>query len=199
MKRLLLAGAVSLAVASAAHAAIVPTLQSVTPVGGDYEFDYQGTLVGDQGLKAGSKLVIFDFAGYVIGSVSSVDPNFVATVQNTTPGLILPPGSVDNPAVPNLVFTWIGPNFHASGGPFADFNFAFKALSKYKALALSVFSAVAVKNNGIGPGGTGTLTLNTGFITVPAAVPEPGTWALMISGFGLMGAVLRRRRRLAAS
>jgi hypothetical protein len=199
MKRLLLAGAVSIAVASAAHAAIVPTLQSVTPVGGDYEFDYQGTLVGDQGLKAGSKLVIFDFAGYVIGSVSSVDPNFVATVQNSTPGLILPPGAVDNPGVPNLVFTWIGPDFHASGGPFADFNFAFKALSKYKALALSVFSAVAVKNNGIGPGGTGTPTFNTGFITVPAAVPEPGTWALMISGFGLMGAVLRRRRALTAS
>jgi hypothetical protein len=27
-----------------------------------------------------------------------------------------------------------------------------------------------------------------------AAIPEPGTWALMISGFGLMGAALRRRR-----
>lgn len=28
-----------------------------------------------------------------------------------------------------------------------------------------------------------------------AAVPEPGTWALMLMGFGLCGAVLRRRRK----
>ena len=27
-----------------------------------------------------------------------------------------------------------------------------------------------------------------------AAVPEPGVWALLISGFGMMGAMLRRRR-----
>jgi len=31
-----------------------------------------------------------------------------------------------------------------------------------------------------------------------SAVPEPGTWALMIGGFGLTGAALRRRRSLAA-
>lgn len=30
----------------------------------------------------------------------------------------------------------------------------------------------------------------------PRAVPEPATWAMMIGGFGLMGAALRRRRML---
>ena len=36
---------------------------------------------------------------------------------------------------------------------------------------------------------TGTLDVGS------AAVPEPASWALMISGFGGMGAMLRRRRQ----
>ena len=41
---------------------------------------------------------------------------------------------------------------------------------------------------------------NTQFITaaVSAAVPEPAAWTLMIAGFGMTGAMLRRRRASAA-
>ncbi|PZQ63278.1 MAG: hypothetical protein DI570_09595 [Phenylobacterium zucineum] len=38
---------------------------------------------------------------------------------------------------------------------------------------------------------------NRGLVTGFAAVPEPATWALMIGGFGLAGATLRRRRTAA--
>ncbi len=33
-----------------------------------------------------------------------------------------------------------------------------------------------------------------GSLAVPAAVPEPGTWLMLIAGFGLVGAGMRRRR-----
>lgn len=40
-------------------------------------------------------------------------------------------------------------------------------------------------------GGTGTIR---GDVSVAAAVPEPGTWLLMLVGFGAVGASMRRRR-----
>jgi hypothetical protein len=36
-------------------------------------------------------------------------------------------------------------------------------------------------------------------VSVSGGVPEPATWALMIGGFGLMGAALRRRRAMVAA
>lgn len=48
------------------------------------------------------------------------------------------------------------------------------------------------------PGGTGGSRWGTWIseinVGAPAAVPEPATWAMMIAGFGLVGAMARRRR-----
>ena len=35
-------------------------------------------------------------------------------------------------------------------------------------------------------------------VNPPSAVPEPATWAMMITGFGLAGTALRRRNRALA-
>jgi hypothetical protein len=49
------------------------------------------------------------------------------------------------------------------------------------------------------PGGGGSIAfVDGGRVTLTGGVPEPATWALMIGGFGLAGAALRRRALVAA-
>src|SRR5689334_10635648 len=119
MKSLALAGIAALALTGAAHASVIPVLDNVTPDGSNFTFNYTGQLAGDQGVTDGSQLVILDFAGYVDGSVHSSLPNVSATVSNTLPaGLVPYLGVVDNPSIPDLVFTYTGPDYQTSGGPF---------------------------------------------------------------------------------
>jgi len=57
--------------------------------------------------------------------------------------------------------------------------------------------ARTVKNNGL-PGEVGSLTDNSGRVAVPISggIPEPAS--MMILGFGGVGSLVRRRRRLTA-
>lgn len=168
---------------------------SVTQEGDLFRYSYQGTLAGDQGVTQGSKLVIFDFAGFAGGF--QVPSSFISASTEMSSGMFAP-GQTDDPNVTNLVFTWNGPDFHASGGPLdsVDFN-GLSALSTYNGTHLDGFAALAVKNNEA----AGTLTVNAGSVLVPlaAAVPEPTSWALMILGFGGVGAVVRSRKRSAGA
>ena len=52
--------------------------------------------------------------------------------------------------------------------------------------------------NGVPTEGFGFAFDVTSFTLADSAVPEPATWAMMIGGFGLAGATLRRRKALAA-
>ena len=195
MRYVLFAAAAALGVSTAANAAIIPVLDTVTQVGSEYEFSYSGTLAGDQGLIQGSTLVIFDFLGYVPGSIDAgiYAADVTASVENTSV-LLPPPGQTDDPLLANLVFRWTGNPFNASGGPFADVSFSgLTARSIYSAVQIDGFSAKAVVNNGAA---TGLAAYNSGEVGVPAQVPEPATWAMLILGFGGVGTVIRTRRRL---
>lgn len=48
-----------------------------------------------------------------------------------------------------------------------------------------------------GPADIGLIAANRAF-ALPAGVPEPATWGLMIIGFGAIGTALRRRKRITA-
>ena len=197
LRKFLLATAAFFSLAGAAQASVIPILESVSDAGGGlFLFTYQANLAPDAGLMTGSQFVIFDFAGYDLGSLLSADPRFTATVQNSTPGYSLPPGFSDDAGIANLVFTWNAVSFQTTGGPFAPTPFTVSARSTYSGTAMGGFGAFTVTNNGPAQG---ALALNSGSTAVPlvftGGVPEPASWAMMIVGFACVGALMRRRRQ----
>ncbi|MEW5684470.1 MAG: PEPxxWA-CTERM sorting domain-containing protein, partial [Pseudomonadota bacterium] len=72
-------------------------------------------------------------------------------------------------------------------------DFSLVTADSYEIMGSAVLIAYSgVQADPAGPNGRETFG-------APAAVPEPATWALMIGGFGLAGATLRRRRSVAAA
>jgi hypothetical protein len=189
VKKLLLTAIGWVAFASAAHASSIPVLDTVTLVGSDFEFSYSATLAGDTGLVSGNQLVIFDFGGYVDGSISAgiYAADLDAFVELTST-LFPPPGQTDDPTLPNLVFQWKGAPFNGSGGPFSDVTFAgLTARSTFSTVVLDGYAAVTQTNNGAAQGRP---AFNSGEVGVP--VPEPSTAGLVL--LGLVGTALRARR-----
>src|SRR3546814_6347657 len=121
MRKLITSVAAAAFLSVPAHAATV-LLDSVTSVSDGYEFSYAGTLDDTEGLRNGSQLVIFDFAGYVDGSVFSPYDDVSASVEYSNPDLTLAPGVTDDPGLVNLVFNWPGRDLQTSGGPFSDID-----------------------------------------------------------------------------
>lgn len=199
MKKVLVAALATIGLAAPASAAVV-TLEGITTVSNGFQFSYQGTLGPDEGVSAtprpgttfGSRLVIFDFAGYVDGSIFTPSMNVVGTVELTTNvgPFILPPNT-DDPTIENLVFTYTGPDLRTTDGPFASLNFnGLGAVSIFSQTRRDAFTTFTIKNN---PEDVeNTLLVQLGQDLVPT-IPEPGTWAMMIGGFGIVGATMRRR------
>lgn len=204
MKKWVLAATAAIGLAGSANAAVV-TLENVTANGAnDFTFNYQGTLGPDEGLRTGDRLVIFDFAGYIAGSVFAPTPDVAASVEFTSPTALVTPGFTDDPTLVNLVFTYTGPDIRNTGGPFSplDFN-GLGARSTLGGRARDAFFTRTTKNNPDNvPGGSNTAVFTLGSVTVPAlgnnpdAIPEPATWAMLLGGFGMLGAATRRSRRM---
>jgi hypothetical protein len=87
-------------------------------------------------------------------------------------------------------------NFVANGGNAPLFSFDLTGLftadgqGALPGGGLTLTNSTQIDGTTIAAGSAGTLAV--------AAVPEPGTWAMMILGFGAMGVAMRRRRTLSA-
>jgi len=172
-----------------ANATITPVLDSGNPTadGGNFLWTYNIDLSTDEQLApSNSFFTIYDFVGYVAGSVTAPNANWTATVQlvGTTPSGVLP---TDSASIENLVFTYVGP---VSAGP----------------QAIDGFSAISTDNT-MNPNGafsyqaqkTSNLTApdqGLGPIDVPAtATPEPVSAGLL--GGALLGLAVLSRRKFA--
>lgn len=188
-----LLSALGLAMAGAATpaSAIVIFLSGApTAVPGGFEFSYQGNFSNDEGIQTGSALVIFDFAGYIDGSVFSPYADISAMVEFVSSDLPTSPDFTDDPSLYNLRFTYTGADtLDMSGIDFAGLT----ARSTLGGVVLDGFSAVTVKVEG---SETGTTIYSIGQVGVPAGVPEPALWGMMLGGFAMLGSSLRRRRRM---
>jgi hypothetical protein len=179
------AAILALAAVGTANASItVGGVPTITGGPGAYVWTYSSALDASESITSGSYFVIYDFAGYVSGSVFA-PTGWTASVQLVGP---LPAGQglPDNSTLENLVFTYTGAN---ATGPIGSLG-SFGATSVYGGSSANkngVFAYTAV-NTGLGSNDEGQGNTET------PTVPEPMTMSLVGGGLALLGAIRLRRK-----
>lgn len=198
MKKLLFGVAALLATVSA-NASIIPTFvgDPVDVGGGSYLYTYSATLASDQALVDGNFFTLYDFAGFT--GFGTLPAGFTGSAQllGVTPANVLP---FDDATITNVTFTYSGPSVNFDG-PFSEVELGqFQIFSTIGEFGFGDFTAEAVRNSGPA---RGTILANIGIEAIPlpgggsgSFVPEPESWAMMVLGFGLVGAGMRRRSRV---
>lgn len=162
----------------------VPALADVVVVNGDTTAGatYNRPLSGapPTGLSAVGTAVRYETTAFTVSEAGTYDLNSVAGYDNF---LGLHSGSFDpsDPLANALIYNDDRPDIGIAG-----FTFDLLAGVSYFAVASGFsnddFGAYALTISG------------PGVISVGGAIPEPATWALMIGGFALTGAAMRRRK-----
>jgi hypothetical protein len=182
-------GLATLAMGAKAEAGFTITLASVTPSGSEYIYNYTAQISTGDEIRTGDFFRIYDFYGYVPGSISAPagwTGSTALTNPTPPPNVLVPLG--DDPNVTNLIFTYTGTPIIA--GPTTILNFI--ARSQY---ALGTPEKNYVGRNTQAGGPTAGQPVDVvGNVRVPA-VPEPASLVSMGLGVIALGFVAARRKR----
>jgi ethanolamine utilization microcompartment shell protein EutS len=155
-------------------------------------------------LNQGQTATIGLFKLYTPEEAVNVEDDFASKPINVAFGFTLPDafgGSVDGTTQGTGLVTFLGVIFDAGTVTWA--NGGTQLINFGNGGQLLVDLDDATFNAGIvdlKPGAKKGAVISADFTLLKesVAVPEPASWALMISGFGMAGAILRHRRRIAA-
>jgi hypothetical protein len=173
-----------------ARAGFTVTLDSGSPTGsGPFTYSYTASIPDGDQINPGNFFRIYDFAGYVAGTVTA-PAGWVATTNNTDP---VPPPSVilshgDDPTVPNLTFTYNGTSPIVGATSISGFT----AQSTFP-LQGAIKDFVGRDTKSTGPT-AGSAVDSVGDIRVPG-VPEPSAVVSVSIGLALLGLGCAARSR----
>lgn len=162
-------------------------LLSIAPENGLFRYFYALDLADTEGLSNGDYFTVYDFNGFAGGFQSPSDFTGSSSLFGPTPWNVIPVET----AVPNLTFTYTG-TAPRSGQRIEGLS----ALSTFGTPISGTYTALTTDTGGRLPGPIGSIgptRVPSG--NSPAAIPEPGTAALL--GLGLLTGILplTRRRR----
>jgi hypothetical protein len=199
MKSMIVGGAAAVSLL-AGSAAAAPVLWSSADGGNDHYYDVitwsEGNVSWDDALADAASKSYMDLDGYLATVTSEAENNFLVQLFTSVAWI------AGSDAGSEGVFTW-------RAGPEAGAAFTFTSWNSGEPnnccggenYVQTNWSAAGRWNDApagaIGVTATPYYFIEYGGLSTGGGIPEPGTWALMILGFGGAGATLRRRRTAA--
>jgi hypothetical protein len=159
----------------------------LSPSGGNTKFSYSASLDNGKVTAAGGngRIILYDFAGYVAGSIFAPVGWSVDATQFATPVTV---GLVDNPLLVNLVFVRTGADIVDAFGGATTLLGAFGAVSIFSSSILPLTENYATRDQTTSGGARSS---SAGTVATPdplANTPVPdGGLTVTLLGFALIG------------